>query len=140
MAMTKIPVDVPEPLYRRLQRIAALAQRSIEEILSSAVAVALPPSPDLPAPLADELAEMMWLSDQSLWQATIPTFTPVQQRRLAALNDLGDDRALTTKEQREQAQLLAAYEHSMLRRAQAFAILARRGHPLPRYTELPVPS
>ena len=90
--------------------------------------------------IADELAEMMWLSDQSLWQATTPTFTPVQQQQLAELNELTDQRALNAKEQSEPAQLLTAYERSVLRRAQAFAILARRGHQIPHYTELPLPS
>jgi hypothetical protein len=131
MTVAKIPINVPEPLYRRLQRISALAQRSVEEILTSAVTVALPPSPDLPNSVADELAEMMWLSDEALWAATTPTFTAEQQSRLSALNDLEDTRSLQAEEQQAQAQLLAAYERSVLRRAQAFAILARRGHQIP---------
>ena len=130
MTVGKIPINVPEPLYLRLQRISALANRSVEEILTSAVTVALPPSPDLPPGVADELAEMMWLSDQALWDATTPTFTAEEQARLAELNDLEDTRPLHIAEQEEQAQLLAAYERSVLRRGQAFAILSRRGHQL----------
>ena len=140
VAITKIPVDLPEPLYRRLQGVAAFAQRSIEEILASAISTALPPSPDLPDALADELAEMLWLSDEMLWTATDPTFTSVQQIRLTELNDLASERSLTPKEKSEQGQLLAAYDRSVLRRAQAFAILSRRGHQIPQRSELPLAS
>ena len=136
MTVNKVPVNVPKPLYTRLMNIATLAQRSVEDVLSSAVAVALPPSPDLPDAIADELAEMIWLSDEALWNATNPTFTSEQQTRLASLNALVDKQPLTLQEQIEQAQLLDAYEYSVLRRAQAFSILKRRGHQIPQYSEL----
>ena len=140
VAITKIPVDVPEPLYLRLRNIAAVAQRSIEEILASAVSIALPPSPDLPDGIADELAEMIWLSDEALWTATNPTFTPEQQARLSTLNDLVDERRLNPQEKTEQDQLMIAYERSVLRRAQAFSILRRRRHQIPHYADLTMPS
>lgn len=140
MAITKIPVDLPEPLYRRLQGIAAFAHRSIEEILASAISTALPPSPELPDTLADELAEMLWLSDEMLWAATDPTFTSTHQNRVTELSDLLGERSLTSEEKAEQEQLLAVYDRSVLRRAQAFAILARRGHQIPKRPELLRPS
>lgn len=136
MSVTTISVQLPEPLYRRLQTAAEFAHRSVSDVLEAAVSVALPPSPDLPEVVASELAEMMWLSDDALYQATTPTFTAIQQRRLADLNDLVDERSLTIEEKIEQERLLMAYERSMLRRAQAFAILARRGHRVPRYSGL----
>lgn len=136
MITATIPVQLPEPLYRRLQNAAVVAHRSIDDVLASAVAVALPPSPDLPEALASELAEMMWLSDKALQAATKPTFTAIQQTRLAELNNLVDNRQLTAEEKTEQDRLLAAYERSLLRRAQAFAILSRRGHRIPQYSEL----
>lgn len=140
MELSKIPVDLPEPLYWRLQGMAAFAQRSVEEILASAISTALPPSPNLPDELADDLAEMLWLSDEMLWTAIEPTFTSAHQGRLTELNDLVGERSLTPKETAEQEQLLAAYDRSVLRRAQAFAILARRGHQIPQRSELPRPS
>lgn len=136
MTESQVLIQVPEPVYRRLQGAAKAAQRSVSDVLASAVTTALPPSPDLPEALADELAEMIWLSDEALWQATMPTFTDEQQERLAALNDLSDDRTLTAVEEAEQRALLNAYEESVLRRAQAFAILSRRGHHIPPYSTL----
>ena len=129
-------VRVPEPLYRRLERAAALTHRSVADVLASTIAIALPPMSDLPEALADELAGMSWLSDEALRAAAQPTFTPEQQKRLSGLNNLEDDRPLAEIEQAERAALLAEYERSVLRRAQAFAVLAQRGHPAPHYTEL----
>jgi hypothetical protein len=136
MTESLVSVPVPEPVYRRLQGAAMAAKRSVSDVLASAVTVALLPSPDLPDALADELAEMIWLSDEALWQATTPTFTKEQQERLARLNDFADDRTLTAAERAEQTALLTAYEQSILRRAQAFAILSRRGHRIPTYSAL----
>jgi len=109
-------------------------------VLAATLAVALPPAPDLPPGLADELAEMIWLSDEALYAATLATFTHKQQARLAELNAIEDNRSLTELEQTEQVQLLAAYERSILRRAQAFAVLARRNHPVPQYSDLTLPT
>jgi len=136
MTVSTIPVQVPEPLYRRLGRAAALTHRSVTDVLASTIAIALPPMSDLPEALADELVGMIWLSDEALRSATQPTFTPEQQKRLSELNDIDDERTLTEAEQAERAALLAEYEGSVLRRAQAFAVLAQRGHPTPDYTEL----
>ncbi len=72
----------------------------------------------------------------ALRAASRPTFTVEQQRKLQALNDLEDERPLTEDEQAERAGLLAEYERSMLRRAQAFAVLAQRGYSVPDYSEL----
>jgi hypothetical protein len=134
--MTTISVPVPEPLYRRLERVATLTRRSIADMLASAITVVLPPAPDLPEPLAEELAGMMWLSDARLRAATQPTFALQQQKRLQDLNDAEDERPLTENERDERARLLAEYERSVLRWAQAFAVLAQRGHRTPKYAEL----
>lgn len=50
------------------------------------------------------------------------------QSQLATLNEINDERPLTPSEEKEQMRLLAQYERSILRRAQAYAILAQRGH------------
>ena len=132
----KVTIQISEPLYRRLQRVAQISKRPVEEVLSTTLAIALPPFPDLSEALAGELAEMIWMSDRGLWAATHPTFSPEEQDRLTALNDLNDERTLAEQEEEERIRLLAAYDRSVLRRSQAFAILARRGHPIPRYADL----
>jgi len=113
VAVATVSVQLPEPLYRKLEGAAAITHRTVDEVLAATLAVALPPAPDLPPGLADELAE---------------------------LNAIEDNRSLTELEQTEQVQLLAAYERSILRRAQAFAVLARRNHPVPQYSDLTLPT
>ncbi len=137
MTTRMVPVMIPEPLYRRLERTSAKIRRPVNDVVASTLAALLPPSPDLSDALADELSGMMWFSDEKLYAATQPTFTPAMQARLSTLNEISDERPLTPSEEKEQMRLLAQYERSILRRAQAYAILAQRGHPIPDYNELP---
>jgi len=111
MSLATVPVDVPQHVYVRLKNSAAIAKRTVEDVLTSAVSIALPPSPDLPEDLANELAEMIWLSDEALWRVTTPKFTAEQQERLAELNHRVALDELTSEETREQQALLTAYEH-----------------------------
>ncbi|GAB4577503.1 MAG: hypothetical protein Fur0022_02340 [Anaerolineales bacterium] len=133
---TNVTIQISEHLYRQLERVARISKRPVEEVLSLALVIALPPFPALSEVLASELAAMIWMSDRSLWAATQPTFSPDEQDRLAALNDLNDERTLTRQEETERTRLLAAYDRAVLRRAQAFAILSRRGHRIPSYADL----
>ncbi|PKO21807.1 MAG: hypothetical protein CVU38_12740 [Chloroflexi bacterium HGW-Chloroflexi-1] len=126
-----ITVKLPSPVMGKLKRAAELTYRPIGEILASTIDAALVAPPGLPDALGGELAAMRLLSDQALWSAVYPSFSPAQQHRLRQLNHTAGERLLTQAEATEQAALLAAYHRSVLRRAQALAILAERGHPLP---------
>jgi hypothetical protein len=134
--MTTVPVQVPESLYRRLERAAVATRRSVPDVLATSLAITLPPMADLPEAVAHELAAMTWLNDEALRAATQPTLTIDQQQRLSELNDLADRQPLSDQAQTEREILLAEYDRSMLRRAQAFAILAQRGYPVPAYANL----
>lgn len=123
-----ITVKLPEPAFRKLQRAAELTYRSVDEILTSTINATLVAPPDLPSDLADELAAMHLLSDEALWAAVAPSLSPAEQRRLEQLNHFAGERSLTQAETEEQTALLKAYHRSILRRAQALAILAQRGH------------
>ena len=126
-----VNVQLPEPIYRKLQRAADLTHRSVEDLLATTVNAALPELPGLPDDLTDELAAMHLLSDDALWAATEPSMSSAEQRRLSQLNHAAGERPLTKAEEAEQAQLIAAYHRSVLRRVKAFAILAQRGHSIP---------
>jgi len=136
MSYQTVHIEVPLPLFQRLQRVAQNTHRSIEDVLSTTVNVALPPDPDLPLELADQLAAMNMFSDQALWAATASAFSPTQQRRLEQLTDSGDERQLTAAESAELTQLLEVYDYAVLRRAHALALLAHRGYELPDRTAL----
>ena len=136
----KVAIQISETLFHHIQGIAQRSNRSVEELLTATLTISLPPISALPDNLTHELAEMIWLSDQALWTATRPSFLNAEQHRLAELNDLNDDRSLTAQEETERHDLLAQYDRALLLRAQAFAILARRGHSLPNYSELSYPE
>lgn len=136
MTTQTVSVQVPEPIFRKLKRAADVTCRPVEEVLAATLNAALPEPSGLPPELAGELASMHLFSDDSLWAATEPSLSPTEQRRLGQLNRIAGQRPLTKAEEAEQEQLLAAYHRSVLRRAQALAILTQRGHPIPTEMEL----
>lgn len=121
-------LEVPEPVFRRLQHIAEITHRSIQDVLVSTVNMALPSEADLPAEVADELAAMSMFNDDALWAAVESSLSSSQQRRIRQLNETADTRSLTHAEEKELAQLLDAYDRAVLRRARALALLAHRGY------------
>jgi hypothetical protein len=126
-----IPVQLPDVLFQRLKRAAELTHRSVEDIAITTLEAALPPTPDVPDEIADELAAMHLFSDDALWAATAPGFSASEECRLAQLNGAAGERELTPAEDTEQQRLIGAYRRAVLRRAKALAILAQRGHRIP---------
>ncbi len=131
MTSSMISIPLPESLVRRLRRAADLTHRSVEDIAATSLEAVLPPPAGLPLEIADELAAMHLFSDEALWAAVEPSFSPSEERRLNQLNAAAGERALTAPEEAEQLELMARYWRSVLRRAKALAILAQRGHQLP---------
>lgn len=131
MTISMVPVRLPEPLVERLKRAADLTHRSVEEIAATSLEAVLPLAPNLPPDIADEQAAMHLFSDEALWAAAEPSLSPSEEYRLNQLNAAAGERDLTPAEEAEQQSLIAAYERSVLRRAQALAILVQRGHHIP---------
>jgi hypothetical protein len=132
-----VSIQIPEALYRRLQRVAEVTCRPIEEVLTTTIDVALPELPDIPADLAADIAAMTMFSDEALWAAAESSLSSAQQRRLSQLTHAGGTRTLTAAEAAELASLLGLHDRSVLRRSRAFAILAQRGHQIPDRKDLP---
>ncbi|HLF90412.1 MAG TPA: hypothetical protein VI451_15800 [Anaerolineales bacterium] len=130
-----VSVEIPESLYYRLQRIATVTHRTVEDVLASTVNASLPPQLDLPESLADELAAMQLFSDEALWAATESALSSADQRRLRQLGENADARKLTTGEKKELESLIEKYDRAVLRRAQALAILAHRGYDIEKHGE-----
>ena len=135
MTTQRVSIGLPRSVFLKVEQAAALTHRSIEEVLATTVNAVLAAPPGLPDALAGELAAMHLFSDEALWAATQPSLSPSEQARLEQLNHKAGERPLTPAEAAEQTKLLTAYHRSVLRRAQALAILAQRGHPLPAATE-----
>ncbi len=124
-------IGIPVPIYDRLKRAAKLTHRSVEDILVTTIDAALPPDPNLPAELADNLAALSLFTDDALWAAAESSLSPAQQQRLEQLATTADVRSLTAAESSELTQLVEFFDLSVLRRAKALAILAQRGYHIP---------
>lgn len=133
-----ITLQVPEVLFRRLQRVAKRTYRTVEDVLVTSVNVALPTEVNLPEDIMDELAAMNLFKDTELWAATESSLSAAQQRRLRQLTNAADDRDLTPAESAELQELLGLYDLAVLRRAHALTVLAHRGYKLPNRTDLEV--
>ncbi|MGE0543123.1 MAG: hypothetical protein AB7R89_23425 [Dehalococcoidia bacterium] len=128
MAGRSVTVKLPDDLYERLQRRAVEAQRSIEVELVQLLTEVVPEDDDrLPPALEQELARMEAMDDAALWRAARPRFSARQSRRLESLHFKLQDEGLTEAERQEEQSLVRAYEHAMLIRAQALALLKGRG-------------
>lgn len=135
-----VSVRLPQSLFQRLERIAAVTHRSVEDVLTTTVDVALPPTPNISPDLADELAAMVLFSDESLKAAAQSSLSAAQQERLAQLSHAGGERTLSKSEKRELERLLDLYDQAVLRRARALAILAQRGHDIDVVGQWSVPA
>jgi uncharacterized protein YnzC (UPF0291/DUF896 family) len=123
-----LTLTLPDSVLQKLNNAARLTHRSMDEIVAATVDAALTSNADLPSELQAELAAMHLFSDDALWAATNPSMSAYEQQRLAQLNESAKERSLTSAQEREQQTLISAYQRSILRRAQALAILKQRGH------------
>jgi len=86
MTTETMPVQLPEALYRGLERLAALTHRSVESLIVRTLASSIPPFPDdLPAPTRDALTVLEGLRDAELWQMLHSTFPEAQYEHYAEL-------------------------------------------------------
>ena len=134
--MTNYPVmlEVPDYVYERALRIAHDTARPVETVLAQQLAQSFSePLPALPPDEQAELAALSNLSDAALWTIAAERMLPMQQDRLSLLLALNKRVVLSDLEQNELDDLLDSGDRLTLRKAEAAAILTRRG-----YTVTPV--
>jgi hypothetical protein len=131
MAGRTITVNLPEALYERVRETAEASSLSPEEALIQFIAVSFPILEDDLAPdIRSELAAWSLLSDTKLWEIADITMDEDQQTQMEALAELSKRRPLTEVEQSILSQLMEEARRIMLRKAEAYRVLARRGHPV----------
>jgi hypothetical protein len=137
MTTETLTIQVPERLYRRLERLAALSGRPLESLVTQTLSASIPPLPDdLPSPTRDALTSLEALSDDDLWQivrsgipeAEYEQFSELRAKRSAGM--LEPDEQATLERLTQEADLLT------LRKAYAAVLLKWRGHHLPTLAEL----
>lgn len=132
MAVKTVTVQLPETLYRQAEETAAATSLSLEEVLAQSIALSLPPlEDDLPAGLRAELSALMLLSDDELWRVARSELAAEKQDRLEALTEIREERDLSGDEIVDFESLLAEGQTIMVKKAEAYRLLTRRGHTIP---------
>jgi hypothetical protein len=130
MQRGSIQIELPVDTINTLERIAQQEARSINEVARDLILKELPPLPSLSPDVETELAALANLSDETLSLLAESTLPPAQQKELAMLNHLAQQRALTVSEAQRQQGLVNIYERTLVRKGQAAAILKDRGYDL----------
>lgn len=132
MPTRTVTVELPETLYRQAEETAAAKSLSIEEVLAQSIALSLPPlEDDLPLGLREELSAMMLLSDDALWDIARSELDEAFQSRLEALFATREERPLTSQEEMDLYAVLAKIESHMVKKAESYRLLTRRGFSIP---------
>ncbi len=132
MTVRTVTVQLPETLYRQAKETAAAKSLSIEEVLAQSIALSLPPlEEELPSDLRRQLSSLMLLSDDELWDIARAEMEAGQQDRLETLTDSRADRELTAEETLELEVIISEGESLMVKKAEAYRLLTRRGFAIP---------
>ncbi len=130
MSDRTVTVMVPPALYERLRRRAQQQQRSIEDEVVLALAEAVPPGGEFSPDLAATLASLEALDDEALWRLARSRVAEEDATRLAELGEKRQRGGLTEEELHEADELAQRHDRVMVVRAEAAALLKRRGYDL----------
>jgi hypothetical protein len=129
MSGRTITVTLPEVLYERVKITAEASARSVEDVCAQSIALSLPElEDDLPSEVRSALAALPLLSDAELEHIAHSHMTEEQQERLETLAEVQKQRPLTAAEESTLTQLMEEAQRLMLCKAEAYRLLARRGH------------
>ena len=131
MASQVITLELPDPLYQTVSKLAQVTQRPVGEILQESLAHPLPPLEDVSVDEADVLARMSILDDAALWQVSKLTLPEHQQEELHHLLDRQNAGELTAENTARLQDLMDEYGRQLVRRSHAWLLLARRGYQVP---------
>jgi hypothetical protein len=140
MSIQRVTIELPEAVFRQLERVARITHQPIESLVAQSVISNLPPSiEDAPAELQAELLNLQTLDDESLRAIAQSQVDPAQHRQHTRLLQKNAQEPLNPEEREQLAQLRRAADHLMLRKAYAWSLLRWRGHRVPALNELTVP-
>ena len=128
MSSQPVTLNLPQPLFNRVRKMAEQSQRSIETELLEMVAQALPEAEELPDELADAVAALSLLNDDDLWRAARSHIAVEAVAQMEALHIKRQTEGLSESESETLQRLLYQYERAMLIRARAAALLKQRGY------------
>ena len=129
MSDQNITLNLPEALYRRVRETAESLSLPLDVVLKQSIALSLPElENDLPKDLRSDLSAMSLYSDEELWNNARGKMEEDEQAKLESLAELKKQRELSVSEQSNLNRLIHQAEWVMLRKAEAYRLLARRGN------------
>ena len=136
MTSETVAVHLPQSLYRRLERLAELTHRPLENLVVQTLSSTIPPLPeDLPDTVRDALVALEPLRDDELWHVTRSAIAEEQYAQFVLLREkerIGN----ITEAERDILTRLRQEAGLILRKAYAAVLLKWRGHRLPPLDEL----
>ncbi|NEQ23106.1 MAG: hypothetical protein F6K28_28920 [Microcoleus sp. SIO2G3] len=139
MAMQRVTIELPEPVFQQLVRIAEATSQPLEVLAAQSIVSNLPPSADnAPPEIQAELLRMQALSVDELLKIAQAQVAPEEQARHAALLEKNQMDEISPEERQELSELRSTVDHLMVCKAYAWAVLRWRGHRIPSLAELPV--
>ncbi len=139
MATQRVTVELSDPVFQQLVRIAEATSQPLEVLAAQSIASNLPPSADnAPPEMQAELLRIQTLSIDELLKIAQAQIESEQQARHTALLEKNQTDEISPEERQELSELRSSVDRLMLRKAYAWAVLRWRGHRIPSLTELPV--
>jgi hypothetical protein len=123
-----IILKVPEDISVRARQIAETVAQPVEQLLLNHLKTLAAPLPILPPDTQAELDALQRLSDDALWTMAREQMPEDVQARAHALMDKNSRRVMTDEEHTELERLVERGDRLMLRKAEAAALLRKRGY------------
>ena len=140
MGEQTIAMEIPQPLYQRLQRLAEVTQRPISTLVVQAIDQSVSPLLDKLSPaMLSELADLESFADDHLWEVARSQVGGKQHARYTELLDKERSGRLSEAESEELDALYHSFNVHMLRKAFAAGLLRWRGYAIPSPANLSEP-
>ncbi len=137
MTTQRVTIELPEPVFRQLARIAEATQQSVEVLAAQSVVSNLPPSVEnAPPEMQPELLKIQNVTTEELLAIAYAKVELSQHERHVELLEKNQEGSLTPEERQELTDLRVAADLLMLRKAYAWSVLRWRGHRIPPLKEL----
>ncbi|QFS51774.1 hypothetical protein [Nostoc sphaeroides] len=139
MTTQQVTIELPEPIFRQLVRIAEATHQPVEALVTQSVISNLPPfTENAPTDIQPELLRMQTVDKDELKAIAYAQVEPSDRERHLNLLKKNEEDLLTAEERQELTALRLAADHLMLRKAYAWSILRWRGQRIPPLQDLPV--
>ena len=128
----QVIIRLPENAARRLRRVAEIAHRSVDEVITETLSSTLPPLlEDVPAQFRDLLHELEQFSTSSLWSVMHEMMSEEKQSRYDTLLAFKSNGDLEPPEREELSELRTEADRLMFRKAYAALLLKWRSERIP---------